>query len=1676
MAAMLLTQKPEEKGVFTTAFLLFTITLTTVLCAFGVCEARMAAMSPEAPTEAGNACRGREKCREAKKSRGGQHGEQPESFSGSILHPPGCDLPPGSRFDCAPEKLLSQEECQARGCCYIPASSKSPALGQPWCFFPPSYPSYKMVNLTATETGYTARLARETPTFMPEDVMNLQLDVIFETDCRVHFTFKDPVHKRYEVPLETPQTNKKASSALFSVQFSADPFGLIIVRKSSGQILFNTTVAPLLYADQFLQISTSLPSHFISGLGEHLTSLNLDVNWTKVTLWNRDILPAPSANLYGSHPFYLALEEGGLAHGVFLLNSNAMGKTTGGILDFYVFLGPDPKSVVRQYMDVIGYPFMPPYWALGFHLCRWGYSSTAVTREVVKNMTAAHFPLDVQWNDLDYADAKRDFTFNKEGFSDMPQMVNDFHRQGRRYVMIVDPGISSSSPSGSYKPYDEGLKRGIFILNATGQPLIGKVWPGPTAFPDFTHPETQRWWQETVKDFHDQVPFDGMWIDMNEPSNFVDGSLEDCPRNKLENPPYVPGVLGGSLKSRTLCASSKQYLSSHYNLHNLYGLTEAIASHDALVKVRGKRPFVISRSTFASHGRYAGHWTGDVLSNWEHLYYTIPAVLLFNLYGVPLVGADVCGFAGNTSEELCVRWTQLGAFYPFMRNHNDHKNMPQEPYVFSPKAQQAMRDALFLRYLLLPYLYTLFHKAHSAGETVARPLFLEFPGDPNTWNVDRQFMWGPGLLITPVLEAGKTEVSGYFPSGTWYNPMAGSTIHSKGQWILLPASLDTINIHVRGGYILPLQEPAYTTTESRKNGMTLVVALIKDGVARGDLFWDDGEGLLTFEKGDYTYIAFLAANGVLMNEIVRLNSQVDGLKLIEVMVLGVLSPPHEVLANGFPISDFSYRTDTKVFIMAETGRTNDDPNLVDQELRDMDEDHLWEMVEGHRYRIVRGVCPSRLTPYLRQAKVFGQLDEEEVLHNPQFTNSAMRVGHMLDLLKSRGKNGALAFLESLKLHNPDIYVLITGLEPSIDHNHFSDLIESSQLTECLAKAVSSLQEELSQEKRQKASLFHHCRKLKENVAQLEAQAESLQGIEAECNRLRRELSAHFHEALKLKDELYGLSLRYSSALQEKDLAITRCQSLQEELYLVKQELQRAQASLYCERERSPRTGEGLQSQAEELLVLREENEHLKTLVELKNFSVVEKDILEQDLDDALEGKQELLNRIHSLREQAVFAENQRKQCWEEKEQTLIKCQRMKVDCEIYKEKISALQAQLADLQKERDQAYSARDTAQLEISQSLLEKDSLRRKVFELTDEICELRKQVQGSGLAAPKPREHCPKRKQRLVRMHAIGPREDSQDSLLSVSESWSDLSYKSSQELVGSIRSCSPIPPCKHSLQRRALQESSFSRSSSQEFLEEEDFPLSSEEKLEDPLFLNEEGKEAGSLLWFPLDPCISESVPMRRRLAQRFPSRITTVAFQASALLEQISIIGGNQTGIFIHRVTPGSAADEMSLSPGQQIVLVDYGIMEPGFKAVLEDATMEEALWVLQRVDGFCCLSVKPNMEGYKKLLSDLNSKLVTSGDSFYVRSNLCLERQAAGELPVACQDILHVTDTTCQGKTQWSACRVNPYTMKDIEAGTIPNYCQAQQELISLIQELAQKSMISRKNSGVKKVGTYSEH
>nr|XP_033817534.1 caspase recruitment domain-containing protein 14 [Geotrypetes seraphini]XP_033817535.1 caspase recruitment domain-containing protein 14 [Geotrypetes seraphini]XP_033817536.1 caspase recruitment domain-containing protein 14 [Geotrypetes seraphini]XP_033817537.1 caspase recruitment domain-containing protein 14 [Geotrypetes seraphini]XP_033817538.1 caspase recruitment domain-containing protein 14 [Geotrypetes seraphini] len=744
---------------------------------------------------------------------------------------------------------------------------------------------------------------------------------------------------------------------------------------------------------------------------------------------------------------------------------------------------------------------------------------------------------------------------------------------------------------------------------------------------------------------------------------------------------------------------------------------------------------------------------------------------------------------------------------------------------------------------------------------------------------------------------------------------------------------------------------------------------------------------------------------------------------------------------------------------------NDSP--TDLEINELEEEELWDMIETHRCKIVHSLTPSRLTPYLRQAKVLDQLDEEEILHSLSFTNTAMRTGFLLDRLKTRGKNGAIAFLESLKLHKPEIYTLITGKEPSLDLNSFSGLIETSKLTECLAKAVGSLQDELLHEKCQKVNLLHQCRKMKEKINLLDTKNKSLTDMEEELHCLRRDRSAHYHEVLKLKDEKYELSMRYTSALQEKDLAITRCQELQEKIYIVKEELQRAQMDSFCEMQRSIRLKNDLQPKEDELLRLQEDNKRLHQSLEEQGKQGLqeEKDTAPESKEKAEAEKLALMYRIHALRGRAETAEKQKKQYLEEKETILVEYQKTKMDSEMYKEKLGDFSSQVIDLKKERDQAYEARDLAQAQVSENLAEKDSLRRQILELKEEIFELRHLVRTLE-DKPEHREQLNSptlggRHQRLVRMDAICPKEDMDCSSLNAHESWQDGSNHRSSDLQDSVGSCSALAPCTVSLDNSmsySSQESLNTLSAEKGDDTESEYEMLPQSEYSLPCFqLTAQGIHQ-SLGTEPGCPMIS-----RRRYARRILSRTTVIAFQGDALLEQISIIGGNQTGVFIHQVTAGSAASAMALVPGSQIMAVDYDVMDPAYKAILEDATLEEALWILKRVKGFCCLSIRFSTDRYRKLVNEMENEIVTSGDSFYIRVNMSMEKTAGCSLRVQCNEILHITDTMYEGKCQWSAHRVSPYTMSHMESGIIPNYYQAQQLLIRAIQDMTWQNSASRK-------------
>jgi alpha-glucosidase len=241
-----------------------------------------------------------------------------------------------------------------------------------------------------------------------------------------------------------------------------------------------------------------------------------------------------------------------------------------------------------------------------------------------------------------------------------------------------------------------------------------------------------------------------------------------------------------------------------YDVHNLYGTSMSTATYDAMLARRPtKRPFIITRSTFAGAGRKVGKWLGDNMSTWHHYRNSISGVLQFAaIYQVPLVGADVCGFGGNTTETLCARWTTLGAFAPFYRNHNGDTSISQEPYRW-PIVASAARKAITIRYQLLDYIYTAMWRQSVTGEASVTPLWFSYPKDKRTWSMDLEYLYGPSVLVAPVTEENSTSVDIYLPKDVWYDFHTLLPV-SYGKKTLKDIAFDEIPLFIKVCPFLPI--------------------------------------------------------------------------------------------------------------------------------------------------------------------------------------------------------------------------------------------------------------------------------------------------------------------------------------------------------------------------------------------------------------------------------------------------------------------------------------------------------------------------------------------------------------------------------------------------------------------------------------------------------------------------------------------------------------------------------------------------------------------------------------------------------------------------------------------------------------------------------------------------------
>jgi alpha-glucosidase len=628
----------------------------------------------------------------------------------------------------------------------------------------------------------------------------------------------------------------KVESTRLTVSLTKKPIR-ISVQNSEGRMLFeqkNKGIA-IKPTGEVICYSTMNPEDHFYGLGEKTGYL--DKRGEKVTMWNTDVYaphnPETDA-LYQSNPYFMVLRNG-YAHGVYFDNtfkstfdfrSEEDGYTfgaEGGQLDFYVMAGPGPKDVLEQYTAMTGRAPIPPKWAIGYHQSRYSYESEQEVRELAAIFKEKGIPVDAVYLDIHYMDEYRVFTFDRERFPEPEKMVSDLKDQGIRIIPIVDPGVKQDP---EYPIYQEGIYGDHFCKYIEGSLYFGEVWPGNSAFPDFTSNNVREWWGEKHKYYAD-LGIEGIWNDMNEPAVFNESKTMDLKvMHKNDGDPKT-----------------------HRELHNVYGLLMGEATYNGMKKqLGGKRPFLLTRAGFSGVQRYAAVWTGDNRSFWEHLQLSLPMVMNLGLSGIPFAGPDVGGFAHDSNGELLTRWTQVGAFTPYFRNHSAIGTLRQEPWSFGEKYEEIIKQYIELRYQWIPQFYTLFAEAWHTGVPVMRPLMLEYPHDRNTFNLSDQFMVGANVIVAPILQPSAEHRAVYLPEGEWVDYWTDE-VYAGRKHHLAYAPLDVMPIFIKKGTIIALGE-SRQSTETTDPKRIIHYYYQENRTSRFEMYDDDGK-TFGYENGEY---------------------------------------------------------------------------------------------------------------------------------------------------------------------------------------------------------------------------------------------------------------------------------------------------------------------------------------------------------------------------------------------------------------------------------------------------------------------------------------------------------------------------------------------------------------------------------------------------------------------------------------------------------------------------------------------------------------------------------------------------------------------------------------------------------------------------------------------------------
>lgn len=464
-------------------------------------------------------------------------------------------------------------------------------------------------------------------------------------------------------------------------------------------------------------------------------------------------------------------------------------------LDYWITAGDTPAQIVERYVGATGHPPMLPEWAAGFWQCKLRYTSQDELLSVARSYKERGLPLSVIVIDYFHWTSQGDWKFDPTDWPDPTGMVKELEEMGIKVMVSVWPtvnGVSENYESMSQQGWLVETNRGIpahWVLTDVNAPGL----PAPVHFYDSTNPAARTFLWERIREGYYQHGIKAFWLDACEPEMY----------------PTDPENL-------------RYYQGNGLAVTNIYPRMHARAFYEGLRSEGEDEIITLCRSAWAGSQKYgAAVWSGDIASTFDELEKQVRAGMNIGLSGIPWWTTDIGGFHGGDPEspdfrELIVRWFQFGVFCPLFRLHGFRlpadldryweSGAPNEVWSFGDEAYEIITGLLHLRERLRPYIMTQMEVAHEQGTPPMRPLFYDFPEDKESWTVEDQFMFGPDLLVAPIVSAGAIDRTVYLPDGeTWVDAWTSERIQG-GRWITATAPLERIPLYLRNDAKLPIQE------------------------------------------------------------------------------------------------------------------------------------------------------------------------------------------------------------------------------------------------------------------------------------------------------------------------------------------------------------------------------------------------------------------------------------------------------------------------------------------------------------------------------------------------------------------------------------------------------------------------------------------------------------------------------------------------------------------------------------------------------------------------------------------------------------------------------------------------------------------------------------------------------